>query len=200
MAGVTISNSPVHRVTVLTGVYGQTGSSWKACGYHTGTDFARYDYSEQPEIYSVCNGTVVKNEWTNVLGWQVVIQDSSNGNYWRYCHLNSQSSLAVGTSVNTGTVIGIMGQTGTGAHGIHLHLEYSTSPNWTCSAFMNPSSALGIPNVSGTVVNYDGSAPTPDPPTPPQPEVNTPVGPFYHRLFNEKWFWSTAPRVYWRTK
>ena len=27
-----------------------------------------------------------------------------------------------------------------------LHLEYSTSPKWTCSAFQNPSTALGIPN------------------------------------------------------
>lgn len=33
MAEVTISNSPVHQDTVLTGVYGQTGSSWAACRF-----------------------------------------------------------------------------------------------------------------------------------------------------------------------
>ena len=192
MAEVTISNSPVHQDTILTGVFGQTGQYWKTCGYHTGTDFAMYGYSTPPSVYSVCSGSVVKNEWTNVLGWQVVIQDSGTGNYWRYCHLASQSGLTPGTSVTTATVVGTMGQTGTGAHGIHLHLEYSTSSSWVCSAFMNPSNALGIPNVSGTIVHYDGSVP-PIPPTPPTPGQDTPVGDFYHRLFNGKWFWSTAP-------
>ncbi len=195
MATVTIGNSPVHQSTVLTGVYGQTGSSWKACGFHTGTDFARNGYSSLPEVFAVASGTYIKSEWTNVLGNQVVIQDSS-GMYWRYCHLSSVYSIGPGTPINTSTALGVMGETGTGAHGVHLHLEYSTSPNWTCSAFQNPSTALGIPNVSGTVVNYDGgiTPPTPpDPPTPPTPGEDTPTGPFYHRLFNGKWFWSTAP-------
>ena len=47
------------------------------------------------------------------------------------------------------------------ATGIHLHLEYSTSPNWSYDNFLNPSTALGIPNERGTIVKYDGSAPTP---------------------------------------
>ena len=192
MSTVTIGNSPVHQSTVLTGVFGQTGSSWKTCGYHTGTDFARNGYTSLPTVYAVCSGTFVKSEWTNVLGNQVVIQDSNTGNYWRYCHLSSVVSMAQGSPVDTNTALGVMGDTGTGAHGIHLHLEYSTSQYWTCSAFMNPSNALGIPNVSGTVVEYNGSTP-PVPPTPPTPGQDTPVGPFYHRLFNGKWFWSTAP-------
>ena len=71
-----------------------------------------------------------------------------------------------GQTVNTGTVVGQMGETGTGAHGIHLHLEYATTSSWNCSTFLNPSTALGIPNESGTVVHYDGSVP-PVPPPPP---------------------------------
>ena len=59
-----------------------------------------------------------------------------------------------------------MGQSGTGAHGIHLHLECATTQAWDCSTFVNPSTQLGIPNVSGTVVIYDGSVP-PIPPVPP---------------------------------
>ena len=192
MATVTIGNSPVHQSTVLTGVYGQTGSSWKACGFHTGTDFARNGYSSLPEVYSVCTGVYVKNEFSSVLGQQVVIQDSSTGMYWRYCHLSQTYAIVPGTQINTGTALGVMGETGTGAHGVHLHLEYSTSQYWTCSAFQNPSAALGIPNISGTVVNYNGETP-PVPPTPPTPGQDTPTGPFYHRLYNGKWFWSTAP-------
>lgn len=49
--------------------------------------------------------------------------------------------------------------------GIHLHLEYSTSPIWNYDYFLNPSEALGIPNVRGTIVKYDGSI------TPPTPKI-----------------------------
>ena len=47
--------------------------------------------------------------------------------------------------------------------GIHLHLEYATSPVWSYDYFLNPSDALGIPNVRGTIVHYDGSIPPPTP-------------------------------------
>lgn len=50
--------------------------------------------------------------------------------------------------------------------GIHLHLELSTSMAWDYDNFLNPSTALGIPNERGTIVKYDGSAPPPIPPTP----------------------------------
>lgn len=166
MATVTISNSPVHQSTVLTGIYGQVGQYWPTCGYHTGTDFARNGYTALPEVFAVCTGTYIKSEWTSVLGNQVVIQDSNSGMYWRYCHLSTVYSIATGTPVNTGTALGVMGETGSGAHGVHLHLEYSTAPSWGCAYFQNPSSALGIPNVSGTVVEYNGSVPPIPPPVP----------------------------------
>ena len=191
MAEVTIPNSPVHQDTVLTGVYGQTGSYWKTCGYHTGTDFARYGYTTLPVVYAVESGTYIKSEWTGVLGNQVVIQDSS-GMYWRYCHLDSVYPIASGTSIDRSTALGVMGQTGSGAHGVHLHLEYSTSEYWGCAYFENPSTALGIPNVSGTVVHYDGSTPPgPTPPPPPPPGPDTPTGSLVHRQFNSNWYWST---------
>lgn len=57
-----------------------------------------------------------------------------------------------------------MGETGTGAHGIHLHLELSSTIAWDYDTFLNPSTALGIPNERGTIVKYNGSAPPPIPP------------------------------------
>lgn len=174
MAEVTINNSPVHTDTILTGVYGQTGASWTSCGFHTGTDFAPYGStpSINAPLYSVCNGTVVQKRTESVLGNIVLIQDLGTGNYWRYCHMNSESPLAVGAIVTTGTIVGYMGESGTGAHGVHLHLEYSSTVSWTCSTFLNPSTALGIPNVSGTIVHYDGSIP-PTPPVPPSESKNS---------------------------
>lgn len=111
-------------------------------GFHTGTDFARYGYQEQPLLYSVCSGKVTLKRYERVLGNVVQIQDSSTGLYWRYCHMANVSPLNVGDTVTTSTVVGQMGQTGTGAHGIHLHLECSHTQAWICAQFVNPSTQL----------------------------------------------------------
>lgn len=46
-------------------------------------------------------------------------------------------------------------------HGIHLHIEYSTTSYWDYDTFLNPATALGIPNERGTIVNYGYIPPTP---------------------------------------
>lgn len=163
MAEVTINNSPIHSDSILTAVFGETGASWAR--YHTGTDFAPYGSTPaNPSLYSVCNGTVQNILYDETLGNQIIIQDSQTGNYWRYCHMQSASSLNVGDTVNTNTIVGIMGATGN-VTGIHLHLEYATSPIWNYDTFLNPSDALNIPNIRGTIVHWDGTIP-PEPPTP----------------------------------
>lgn len=160
MATVTINNSPIHSDSILTSVYGDTGPSW-SCGFHTGIDFAPYgDTPSNPDIYSVSTGQVVEvhSSPSGSLGCYVVIADT-DGNYWRYCHMIDGSILvSVGDSVNTLTKIGEMGDTGQ-AYGVHLHLEYSTTSYWNCDTFMNPCDFLDIPNVSGTIVEYDGDIP-----------------------------------------
>ena len=164
MAEVTINNSPIHSDAILTAVFGETGSSWAR--YHTGTDFAPYGNTPaNPNLYSVCSGTVYSKTYDGTLGNQIIIQDSQTGNYWRYCHMQNASPLNVGDTVNTNTLVGIMGATGN-VTGIHLHLEYATSPIWNYDTFLNPSEALGIPNERGTIVHWDGTIP-PEPPTPP---------------------------------
>lgn len=161
MATVTINNSPVHSQSILTAVYGETGSSWAR--FHTGIDFAPYGSTPaNPNLYSVCTGTVESIVYDSVLGNIILILDINTGNYWRYCHMQSASPLHVGDNVTTSTLVGIMGDTGTGAQGIHLHLEYATTSTWDYDTFLNPADALGIPNERGTIVNYD----TPVPPTP----------------------------------
>ena len=163
MAEVTINNSPIHSDSILTAVFGETGASWAR--YHTGTDFAPYGSTPaNPNLYSVCNGTVQNILYDGTLGNQIIIQDSQTGNYWRYCHMQSASSLNIGDTVNTNTIVGIMGATGN-VTGIHLHLEYATSPIWNYDTFLNPSDALNIPNIRGTIVHWDGTIP-PEPPTP----------------------------------
>lgn len=158
MATVTINNSPIHSDSILTAVYGDTGSSW-SCGFHTGIDFAPTgDTPANPDLFSVVTGQVVEihSSPTGDLGCYVVIQDQ-NMDYWRYCHM-VEGSIAVvqGQLVDTNTKIGNMGDTGQ-AYGVHLHLEHATTINWSCATFLNPCDYLQIPNERGTIVLYDGS-------------------------------------------
>jgi len=168
MAEVTINNSPVHSDTILTAVYGETGPNWSR--FHTGTDFAPYGSTPaRPSLYSVCTGVVINKisyTGTQALGNQIIIQDSTTRNYWRYCHMTNPTPLNIGDRVNTSTIVGQMGATGN-VTGVHLHLEYSTTAGWDYDSFLNPSDALGIPNQRGTIVHYNGTIP-PEPPTPTQ--------------------------------
>lgn len=110
MAEVTINNSPVHTDTILTGVYGQTGSSWQACGFHTGTDFAPYGNTPllNAPLYSVCNGEVVQVRTESVLGNVIVIKETNSNRYWRFCHMNLPSQLSVGSAVTPSSLVGYM--------------------------------------------------------------------------------------------
>jgi murein DD-endopeptidase MepM/ murein hydrolase activator NlpD len=161
MPEVTINNSPVHSDSILTAVYGETGSMWAR--FHTGTDFAPYGSTPaNPDLYSVCDGTVYSTSYDGTLGNQILIKDQ-NGNYWRYCHMKEPSPLSAGDIVNINTKVGVMGATGN-VSGIHLHLEYATSPVWNYDTFLNPSEELGIPNERGTIVHWDSTPPPPPPP------------------------------------
>lgn len=170
MAEVTINNSPIHSDSIITACYGETGEHWSAM--HTGSDFAPYGTTPQhPDLYSVCTGIVsskVTYTGSQLLGNQIVIQDTTTGLYWRYCHMQYPSDLSVGDSVTTSTKVGNMGNTGN-ATGIHLHLELSDVLYWdtTRTHFQDPLIALGIPNERGTIVHFGG---TPTPPEPPEPE------------------------------
>lgn len=148
-----------------------------SCGFHTGVDFpASGAGGGNPDLYSITdNGTVVYVYKTSTgsspsLGNQVQILDHRTGLYYRYCHMVYGSiNLNVGDTVNLSTYIGKMGTTGNST-GVHLHLEASRTQAWSCSNFVDPCSPLGFPNVRGTVVIYDGTAP----PTPPEPPTPTP--------------------------
>lgn len=134
------------------------------CGFHSGADFPASGTSEtNPDLYScVNNGTVVyvykdSTGTTPALGNQVQIRDEDTGNFFRYCHmLHGSIKVNVGDKVTTNTLLGKMGNTGNST-GTHLHLELSTTLGWQCSSFKDPLEPLGIPNVRGTVVQYDGS-------------------------------------------
>lgn len=92
---------------------------------HRGCDFG---VSAGSEIFSATDGKVVMSQWSDVLGWVVVVQRAPKS-FWGYCHM-SQHGLAVGTKVHAGkTSVGKVGNTGSASNGAHLHWTHSDTAN-----------------------------------------------------------------------
>ena len=194
MATIQSSCSPLHGTCTIGQPYGNPSTGY-SCGWHTGIDFPASGVSGSFDLYSVCSGQVVyvNNNPNVALGIQVQIRETGTGIYYRFCHMITGSvTVSVGQNVDTTTKVGVMGDTGN-SQGRHLHLEAATTQAWNCNTFLNPGTQLGFGNTRGTVIVYNGDTPGPTPPGPTPPGPDTPTGPFYHRLFNGKWFWSTAP-------
>jgi murein DD-endopeptidase MepM/ murein hydrolase activator NlpD len=91
---------------------------------HSGVDWAR---PEGTPIPSIANGTVVLQQWSNVLGNVSVVRVMGKDKalyYVGYCHLKAEG-LKIGTKVKEGDIIGQIGNTGSASSGPHLHLTVS---------------------------------------------------------------------------
>lgn len=165
-----VYNIPFHSTFYVTSLFGwRLHPIYGDYRLHKGIDLV----GTNTTIYSTCNGEVVLNEWSSSYGWHVLIKDNSAryGEYYHhFCHMESQSSLAIGQMVTRDTVVGIMGATGN-VTGAHLHYEitkelYSNDE----SDYMNPAEYMGIPNETGTY-NYEDYPIYDDNPQPhPQPQ------------------------------
>ena len=91
---------------------------------HSGVDWAR---PEGTPIPAIANGTIVLQQWSDVLGNVSVLRVMGNDQklyYVGFCHLKAEG-LKVGTKVKEGDVIGLVGNTGSASSGAHLHLTVS---------------------------------------------------------------------------
>ncbi len=79
------------------------------------------DGGQNQSVYACYEGTVITNTYDSEAGNFIAIKHD-NGDVSRYLHLNSKSSLKVGTRVQKGTFIGNMGTTGRST-GNHLHFD-----------------------------------------------------------------------------
>lgn len=105
------------------------GYTWITCSFgprthpvtgkysnHNGIDIGAYAGSP---IRSTAAGTVITNTYNSVYGNMIKV-DHGNGIVSMYAHMNARSKLAVGTTVEQGTVLGYVGTTGLSS-GYHLH-------------------------------------------------------------------------------
>lgn len=120
----------------ITQLFGRTEFSESPAGKiayigfpHEGIDLISWDESAYPEVYSICDGTVVvdNDNYSGVpflsYGNVVIIKENDTDFAWYYCHLDS-NKVNVGQKISKGQVIGIMGGSGNttrSAWGNHVH-------------------------------------------------------------------------------
>ena len=101
-------------------VYNPTLGDWRT---HGGVDIAS---TLGVEVLALCPGTVSEVYDDGLMGTTVVI-DHGNGLSAAYCNLAGQPTVESGDVVETGTIIGTVGDTAIAESGMpaHLHLEVS---------------------------------------------------------------------------
>jgi len=115
----------------ITGRFGTLSEFRKKNGMqpHSGVDWAK---PEGTPIPSISNGTVVLQQWSDVLGNVSVLRVMDKQKklwYVGFCHL-AKPGLEVGTKVKEGETVGLIGggkkfPSGSASSGGHLHLTVS---------------------------------------------------------------------------
>ena len=115
----------------ITGRFGTLSEFRKKNGMqpHSGVDWAK---PEGTPIPSIANGTIVLQQWSDVLGNVSVLRVMDKEQklwYVGFCHL-AKPGLEVGTKVKEGDTVGLIGggkkfPSGSASSGGHLHLTVS---------------------------------------------------------------------------
>lgn len=130
---------PFNGYYYITSRYGSrpnpVGDSDKKYEFHNGIDIVA---TENKTIYAVFDGVVTESAFDSGAGNYVTIQHNIGASvfYSQYMHMESKSNLAVGSSVEKGTEIGVMGSTGRST-GPHLHFGFYTL-NEGKKSYINP--------------------------------------------------------------
>ena len=107
----------------ITGRFGTLSEFRKKNGMqpHSGVDWAR---PEGTFIPAIASGTIVLQQWSDVLGNVSVLRVMDKDKkltYVGFCHL-AEPGLEVGTKLKEGDIVGYVGNTGSASSGAHLHL------------------------------------------------------------------------------
>ena len=109
------------------------GGEWRLVGVHEGNDIVA---EEGTPILSMVAGTVEAVGWTFYSGTRVGVR-GTDGKYYFYAHMSRVApGIAVGVSVQTGDVLGAVGNTGYGDPGHedefppHVHVGIEGPGGW----------------------------------------------------------------------
>jgi murein DD-endopeptidase MepM/ murein hydrolase activator NlpD len=117
---------PLHPASI-TSRYGVTE---RRTSPHRGLDFGA---KEGTWITAPASGTIVLNQWSDVLGWCLVLRVWHEGKkkpmYLGFAHLKKKSKHKIGTKIEEGNRwFAAVGNTGSASKGSHLHLTYGDTP------------------------------------------------------------------------
>ena len=100
-------------------VFTVTSEWWEQPRNHRGLDISTGTGSP---LYSMCNGQVVRSDYSDSYGWVIIMKDTNTKMGFLYAHMRDRPLKSVGEFVTIGEQVGIEGNTGD-SEGIHLHLE-----------------------------------------------------------------------------
>lgn len=127
----------------VTTPYHKTGQYWKACGWHTGQDYAA---PWGTKVVAARSGTVRHTSYGQAFGSKQMAVVCPDGSEDFYAHMSQR--LAAGTKVEAGDRIGQVGEEGN-TTGPHLHFErHKRAGRWACDNMDDP---MKSHNAGGTV-------------------------------------------------
>jgi len=148
-----ITKLPFEGIFNVTYPYGVANSVYTS-GRHDGIDMVNLT---NPNVYSICDGTVSYTGWENVnnqkqgFGMYVSIKFDVNNNGFKKVFLSHLKSInvSVGQEVSPKTIVGVMGSTGNST-GPHTHVEIREyDSNNKLIKKLDPANYMGIPNIIG---------------------------------------------------
>jgi len=135
--------------------------------YHKGLDIAvpySLDTPVDVFVYSMCNGYIFEIGYDpDGYGNYLIIKDNESDVAFLYGHLRipDRSLVETGEQVRIGQAVQYEGSTGssTGPH-LHVEMQHMQGNFWnynlSIDEMINPAEFMGIPNVEGISVFYDG--------------------------------------------
>lgn len=117
--------------------------------YHLGIDIA--SNKKDTNIYAAASGTIKATGYNDANGYYIIIQHKINNKtvYSFYAHLKKGSIKISSGNVTKGTKIAVIGNTGSGSAGTHLHFAI-VDTLWTGGGY------YGYGTSTGSKVKYNG--------------------------------------------
>ena len=123
------------------GSYASSADSHGPAGHHTGIDFGShlvpFKAIENQPVRSTTPGTVVINSYNSTMGNWVGVYYAKDNVTITYWHMNKRLAPAVGTWIERGTVVGLVGNTGN-SFGAHLHVQINRGRGFYYSGHIKP--------------------------------------------------------------
>lgn len=130
---------------------------------HNGADFGARGDTRNPDILASADGIVLWSGPQRGYG-NTVILGHADGSQTLYAHMTGARMPEIGSTVEQGAVIGVMGSTGVST-GNHLHYEQIQNGNYRTPV------VNGVPLTRGTQLNGERATPQRPPQPAPAPEA-----------------------------